>query len=377
VAKTTPKWVEILRINIIQLLIRIIKLIVVPLTIFTKPIFRLPLHLIIEIAERSNITSNMLYRRHLRIKVLQALYSWYSGVNDDLPKSENELLTGINKLFELFVWQLSFLDEVKSFAKIRIEENKQKFYPTQEDLNPSLKFVENRVFTLLEQNKDFEKKKKLFKVKWVDQQETFRKFYTKLRSADFFKRYLRSNQSSLEEDRKLLVKIVDMQLADFDLLKSFYEEKSVYFTDGYDLVNILLIKFFDTISEDFGPLTPLPTIFTTENEKVNDDFNFVKGLFRKVIQSEDDTTEIIKAKTKNWDFNRIPLMDVIILRMAIVELKEMSSIPVKVTLNEYIEMAKFFSTPKSKVFVNGILDNLIREFKDEGKINKSGRGLQE
>ena len=319
----------------------------------------------------------MLYRRHLRIKVLQALYSWYSGVNDDLPKSENELLTGINKLFELFVWQLSFLDEIKSFAKIRIEENKQKFYPTKEDLNPSLKFVENRVFTLLEQNKDFEKKKKLFKVKWVDQQETFRKFYAKLRSADFFKRYLQSNQSSLEEDRKLLVKIVDMQLADFDLLKSFYEEKSVYFTDGYDLVNILLIKFFDTISKDFGPLTPLPTIFTTENEKVNDDFNFVKGLFRKVLQSEDDTTEIIKAKTKNWDFNRIPLMDVIILRMAIVELKEMSSIPVKVTLNEYIEMAKFFSTPKSKVFVNGILDNLIREFKDEGKINKSGRGLQE
>jgi len=319
----------------------------------------------------------MLYRRHLRIKVLQALYSWYSGVNDDLPKSENELLTGINKLFELFVWQLSFLDEVKRFAETRIEENKRKFYPTDADLNPSLKFVQNRVFDLLEQNKDFEKKKKLFKVKWGDQQEIIRKFYSKLKSADFFKRYLQSDKSSLEEDRKFMVKLVDMQLANFDLLKSFYEEKSVYFTDGYDLVNILLIKFFDTISEDFDPLKTLPPIFTTENEEINDDHVFVEGLFRKVIQSEEDTTEIIKTKTQSWDFKRIPLIDVIILRMAIVELLEMDTIPVKVTLNEYIEMAKFFSTPKSKVFVNGILDNLIREFKEEGKINKTGRGLKE
>ncbi|RLD42864.1 MAG: transcription antitermination factor NusB [Bacteroidetes bacterium] len=319
----------------------------------------------------------MLYRRHLRIKVLQALYSWYSGVNDDLPKSENELLTGINKLFELFVWQLSFILELKQFAAMRIEDNKRKFYPTEDDLNPSLKFVENRVFTLLEQNKDFEKKKKLFKVKWTDQQETVRKFYSKLQSADFFKKYLAKPTSSLEEDRKLMVKIVDILLADFDLLKSFYEEKSVFFTDGYDLVNILLIKFFDTISEKFGPLTDLPPIFTTENEKVNDDHDFVEGLFRKVIRHEEESTEIIKAKTKNWEFERIPLMDVILLRMAIVELQEMKSIPVKVTLNEYIEMAKFFSTPKSKIFVNGILDNLIREFKESGKINKSGRGLKE
>jgi len=319
----------------------------------------------------------MLYRRHLRIKVLQALYSWYSGVNDDLPKSENELIKGINKLFELFVWQLSFLDEVKRFAEVRIEENKKKFYPTDEDLNPNLKFVENRVFALLEQNKDFEKKKKLFKINWSDQQEIIRKFYTELRSAEFFKKYLQSKNSSLDEDKKLLVKIVDLQLANFELLKSEYEEKSVYYTDGYDLVNILLIKFFDTISEDFEPLKPLPPIFTTENEKINDDHNFVEGLFREVIRNEEKSKEIIKSKTQSWDFERIPLMDVILLRMAIVELQEMKTIPVKVTLNEYIELAKFFSTPKSKLFVNGILDNLIREFKEEGKINKTGRGLKE
>jgi N utilization substance protein B len=319
----------------------------------------------------------MLYRRHLRIKVLQALYSWYSGVNDDLLKAEKELLAGINKVFELFVWQLSFLDEVKRFAELRIKENKRKFYPTDDDLNPNLKFVENRVFVLLEQNNDFEKKKKLFKINWLEQQELIRRFYAELRSADFFKRYLQSNKSSLEEDKKLMVKIVDLMLADFDLLKSFYEEKSVYYTDGYDLVNILLIKFFDTISEAFGPLQSLPPIFTTENEKINDDQYFVEGLFRKVIQSEEESTNIIKAKTNNWDFERIPLMDVILLRMAIVELQEMKTIPVKVTLNEYIEMAKFFSTPKSKIFVNGILDKLIHEFKEEGKINKTGRGLKE
>lgn len=319
----------------------------------------------------------MLYRRHLRIKVLQALYSWYSGANDDLPKSERELLLGINKLFELFIWQLSFLAEVRRFAQKRMEENKLKFYPTDADLNPSLKFVNNRVFKLLEENKDFASKCKLFKVKWADEQETIRKFYTELKSTDFFKQYLKSEKSSLEDDKKLMVKIVDLLLADFDLLKSVYEEKSVYFTDGYDLVNILLIKFFDTISDDFGPLKALPPILSTEYANINDDLNFVEGLFRIVIRNEEYATEIIKSKTMNWDFDRIPLMDVILLRMAIVELQEMTTIPVKVTLNEYIEMAKFFSTPKSKVFVNGILDNLIREFKEEGKINKSGRGLVE
>ena len=319
----------------------------------------------------------MLYRRHLRIKVLQALYSWYSGVNDDQPKAEKELLTGIDKLFELFVWQLSFLQEVRRFAEMRIDENKHKFYPTEDDLNPNFKFVENRALDLLERNKDIHNKEKLFKVIWVEQQDTVRKFYAELRTADFFKKYLSSKNSSLEEDKKLMVKIVDLLLADFDLLKSWYEEKSVYFTDGYDLVNILLIKFFDTISEGFGPLTPLPSIFSTTNDMINDDRDFVVRLFREVLRSDEATTEIIKGKTKNWDFERIPLMDVILLRMAVVELQEMDTIPVKVTLNEYIEMAKFFSTPKSKVFVNGILDNLIREFKEEGKINKIGRGLKE
>ncbi|MCF6170796.1 MAG: transcription antitermination factor NusB [Bacteroidales bacterium] len=319
----------------------------------------------------------MLYRRHLRIKVLQALYSWYSGVDDDQPKAEKELLAGINKLFELFVWQLAFLLEVRQFAKIRIGENKQKFYPTDDDLNPNLKFVNNRALALLEQNKDFQNKLKLFKVKWTEQQETMRKFYSKLRASDFFKKYLDSRNTSLDEDKKLMIKVVDLLLSDFDLLKSWYEEKSVYFTDGYDLVNILLIKFFDTISDNFGPLTTLPTIFTTENAAINDDRDFVVRLFREVLRSDETTTEIIKGKTKNWDYERIPLMDVILLRMAIVELQMMDTIPVKVTLNEYIEMAKFFSTPKSKVFVNGILDNLIREFKEEGKINKSGRGLKE
>ena len=173
-----------------------------------------------------------------------------------------------------------------------------------------------------------------------------------------------------------MIQMTDQLLSEFESLRFFYEEKSIYFVDGYDLVLLLLIKFFETASPRFTEDTPMPGIYKEYKEK-NEDLDFVKVLFRKTILGDDESTEIIKSKTKNWEFDRIPLMDVILLKMAINELQEMETIPLKVTLNEYIELAKYFSTANSKVFVNGVLDKLIGEFKSEGKINKSGRGLKE
>jgi len=319
----------------------------------------------------------MLYRRHLRIQALQALYSYFTGGNDDLVKGEKELLKSINQIYELFVWQLSFIVEVKRFAEFRIEENKKKFFPTEEDLNPNLKFVQNRAIQYLENNRDFKKKEDLFKINWADQQELVRKFYMEMRASDYYKKYMANPKSNFNEDKLFVIKMVDLQLADYELLKSFYEEKSIYFAGNYDLVNILLIKFFDTLTKKHDEYSPLPGIYKTETTQTNDDKEFLKTLYRKVIVNNDAYDDILKVRTKNWEYDRIPLMDLIILKMAIVELTEMPLIPVKVTLNEYIELAKYFSTPKSKTFVNGVLDRLIRDFKEEGKIKKIGRGLVE
>ena len=317
----------------------------------------------------------MLYRRHLRIQALQALYAYFTSNTNDLVKGEQELLKSINQIYELFVWQLSFIVEVKRFAEFRIEENKKKFYPTEDDLNPNLKFVENQAINFVENNRDFRKKEELLKINWSEQKEVIRKFYMEMREADYYKSYMANPKRSFGDDRLFVIKMIDLQLSNYDLLKSFYEEKSIYFSGNYDLVNILLIKYFDTLTKKHNEFSPLPGIYKTENSQINDDKEFLKTLYRKVIVNDKEYDDILVTRTKNWEYDRIPLMDLIILKMAIVELTELPSIPVKVTLNEYIELTKYFSTPKSKTFVNGVLDKLIRDFKEQGKIKKTGRGL--
>jgi len=324
----------------------------------------------IQIEKRS-----MLYRRHLRIKVLQTLYSWYTGSITDLPLGERQLLQSINKVYELFIYQLSFLVEARRFTLVRIEENKNKFYPTEDDLHPNLKFVNNKVLEMLANNSDLQKKEELYKTNWSQEESIFLKFYLKLRDADFYKKYMAEEKASLEEDKKFIIKVIDRLIMEDELLRSFYDESNVYFTDSYDLTGILLVKFIDSMSAKFDEATRLPGIYTTSGQKINEDELFVKNLFRKVILNDEENAKIIKAKTKNWDYERIPLIDVILLKMAIVELQEMKTIPVKVSLNEYIELAKYFSTAKSKIFINGVLDKLIGEFKQQGLINKIGRGL--
>ncbi|HEY9113949.1 MAG TPA: transcription antitermination factor NusB [Bacteroidales bacterium] len=319
----------------------------------------------------------MLYRRHLRIKVLQALYAYYSDSSADLSSGERQLLQSINKLYELFIYQLSFLLEVKRFAEQRVEDNKLKYYPTKDDLDPNLKFVRNKVFELIENNKDFQRKEAAFKVNWGQENELVRRFYNTLRESDIYSEYMNSKTRSLDEDKKFMLKITDKLLSENELLKSFYEEKSVYFVDGYDLDILLLIKFFEVINKKFTSEKLLPGIYKTEGDAKNEDEDFVKKLYRKTILKEEENTKILEGKTSNWDYDRIPLMDIIILKMAIIELQEMETVPVKVTLNEYIELAKYFSTANSRTFVNGVLDRLIHEFKEQGKINKLGRGLVE
>ncbi len=317
----------------------------------------------------------MLYRRHLRIKVLQSLYSWYSGGFESLPAGERQLLNSIDKLYELFIYQLSFLVELRRFSQVRMDENKNKFYPTEDDLNPNLKFVNNRVLSLLSENHDFLTKEETLKINWSQEQEMFLKFYHLLRNSDFYSKYLIDPADSLEEDKKFIIKVMDRLMLDFDLLRSYYDEKNMYYTDGYDLTDILLVKFVDSISAKFSSDSPLPGIYKTSGQKVNEDEYFARTLFRKVILNDDEYSAIVEGKTKNWDYERIPLIDVILLKMAIVELLEMNTIPVKVTMNEYIELAKYFSTAKSKIFINGVLDKLIGEFKEQGRLNKTGRGL--
>lgn len=320
----------------------------------------------------------MLSRRHLRVKVLQALYAWFQSGSTSLDQGDKQLILSINKLYELFIYQLSFLVELTRFAERRIEDNRKKLLPTEEDLNPNMRFVNNRLIAAIDNNRDFRRKEALYHVNWAEEQELVRRFYNMLRETTAFQLYMNQPRESFNEDRKLVLFIIENLFAEFELLQSFYEEKSIYFVDDYHLVSYLLLLFVRHIKEDeFKADTLLPELLKTEHEQENEDLEFAKQLFRKTIFRSGDWDKEIAKVVDNWELERIAVMDVLIIKMALTELTEFESIPVKVTLNEYIDISKYFSTAKSKVFVNGILDRLVSDFRQRGRIRKTGRGLLE
>ncbi len=319
----------------------------------------------------------MLSRRQLRVKVLQALYAFFQSDNDQLQVGEKQLFISVDKLYELCFWQLSMLVEVIEFAKIRIEEAKHKHLPSPEDLNPNTKFIDNQFIKKLNINKVFQKKCESLKINWADETEMIRKLYVRLKESKGFDEYMNSGESSFLEDREFIIKAFKKQISKSDSLRNFYEDQSIYWTDDYHTATSLVVKIINVFEEDSDEFLLLPQIIKTTGNADDEDREFAKLLFHKTILNSKQYEDLITEKTLNWEFERIASMDILILKMALAELFEFPSIPVKVTMNEYIELAKYFSTPKSSTFVNGILDKLISELTAEKKIIKTGRGLMQ
>ena len=318
----------------------------------------------------------MLNRRFLRVKVLQQIYAYHQAEETDLHVAERRLLDSVECLYELFIRQLTFWVEVKCFAERRIEENMHKNFPTEEDLNPNRKFVNNRVLNALENNRDLQALQQKYKINWDDDREDFiRGFYNRLREYPEYQKYMTSEKDSFAYDKKLILDIIDNYMEDDDVLFDFYSDKNLVYNSDYQICLFLLWKFFNEMEEDFGPDTKIPAAFKTENDETNDDKNFIIRLFRLTMKNADEYRELVKTNIANWDYDRIALMDKILIFMALTEFCQFHDIPVKVTINEYIEISKYYSTPDSRRFVNGILDKLAEQLKAEGKIVKTGRGL--
>ena len=317
----------------------------------------------------------MLSRRLLRIKVLQALYAHFVSENDRIDNGERQLFVSIEKLFDLFIYQFSLLVEVVDFARLRMVEAKTKFLPTPDELNPNTRFTDNRFIAQLSRNRDYRHQFNLLKINWSEEDNLIRKLNNQIRESEEYAEFL-TQEDNYETDKDFLIKIFSNIICRSDLLKSLYEEKCIYWADDFDTVTILVQKTIKEITEAWDEFELLPRVLGSEKEnEKNDHREFVKALYRKTIINSNEYNEIITRKADNWDFERIALMDIILLKMAIAELLEFPSIPIKVTLNEYIELSKNYSTPKSKIFINGILDNLISEFNASDRIKKTGRGL--
>ena len=319
----------------------------------------------------------MLNRRFLRIKVLQALYAYIESGETNINNGIKNLLESIDKLYELFIWQLSFLVETKRFAENKITENKHKYIPTYEDLHPNLKYVNNRLLNVIEDNVDFKKHEASLKINWAnDHQDVVKKYYMMMKDTPEYKKYMADKTDSFASDRKFIVEMITKYFADLDVLQDFYEDKSIYFCDDYHLVSSMLIDFF-TKMKNFDANSKLPSIYKADTVEKNADEKFIQDLFRETMSHNEEFGKLIADNTNNWEKERICLMDMIILKMALTEFVCFPFIPVKVTMNEYIEISKYFSTPKSKIFVNGILDKLAKKLNEAGSINKKGLGLLE
>lgn len=315
----------------------------------------------------------MLSRRHLRLKVLQSLYAYFLGSDFEITKSEKELFKSIEKIYDLYLSKLQFLVELKHVANKIIEDNKLKHLPSNEDLNPNLSFVNNQILNLLEKNAKLNYLCKSRSINWGNDHETVRKIFFQIRDTEEYKNYMNKSNKSFEDDLHFIVDVFSNFIAENEYLEFLYEEESIFWADDFYLVNTMVIKTLKTFTKESNENAELQPLY----KDADDEKEFVSKLFRYTIINTDKYQEYIISKLKNWEPDRIAFMDMVIMKMALCELINFPSIPVKVSLNEYIELSKDYSTDKSKIFINGILDKLIAELKAKGEISKAGRGLIE
>ncbi len=314
----------------------------------------------------------MLTRRHIRVKVLQSLYAFYQSEDPDLDKQKKFLAYSISQMQDLNVLLLQLMVAIRVHANNYLQKSQKKYLATSEEKNPSLVFVENKVIDLIENHEglsQYLKNKKLNN--WENDDEYVTILFNELKEKDWYKDYLKEVNPSFEVDQKLVSKLYKEVIAPNDKLYDYLEDHRLTWLDDYPLVNTSIMKMLDKISPKKSDIVFSPQLYKNEEDR-----EFSTLLLQKVILNDDKLSEWIDGKTPNWDKERIAEIDMIILKMGIAEFLYFPSIPVKVTINEYLEISKEYSTPKSSLFINGILDKLVKELTQKDKLNKMGRGLR-
>ncbi len=312
----------------------------------------------------------MINRRIIRTKVLQILYAYYSSDDKSLSKAESELFFCIGKTYDLYHLLFLLVIEIADYAERRIEIRKNKFKPSADDLNPNTKFVCNKLLSMLRDNRQLNAYIKQKSLSWVNYPELIKNLFLFLTESDFYEEYLADQNSSFIEDKKFIEKVLTKIILITEDVHDVLEEQSIYWNDDIEYVISMISKTIKSFTFNAGPNQPLMPLF-----KDIDDKNFAKELLRKSVINHEELRGMIKEHSRNWDLERIAFMDILIMQLAISEFLYFPSIPTKVSLNEYIEISKYYSTDKSRNFINGILDKTLKDLKTKGLIQKAGRGL--
>lgn len=313
----------------------------------------------------------MLNRRHIRIKVMQTLYAFGGGEGDDFRKDRTFLRQSLENMYDLHLLMLSLLIEVQKRAEDYQLKTQKKILATQEEKDPNRKFIDNEVLLLLKEDKALQNEIENRKIDdWYLDFEYVDIIFKCILDSAIYRDYMSDRTSSFKEDKEFIIKVFTDIIAPNDKLYDYFEDKKLTWLDDLPVVNTGILKMLRNAKKENKS-----TYFTPQLFKDEDDGKFATDLFQKTILNKTKFNQEIAAKTQNWDAERIANMDAILLQMAICEFQNFPSIPVKVTINEYIDIAKEYSTPKSSFFINGILDKIVKEYKENGKLNKVGRGL--
>ena len=307
----------------------------------------------------------MINRVLIRLKVIQVIYAYYKNSGKSIKTAEDEVFFSLSKAYDLYKFLLLLIVAVTHYAADRIAFNMKKVRPTAEDLNPNLKFVNNRLARQLETNETLLKFAEQSKIDWVNYSDFLRRLLDSIVESDIYKEYMASETSSYAEDKELWRRLYKTFIFDNADLDALLEDISLYWNDDKAIVDTFVLKTIKRFKEENGEGQELLPEY-----KDDEDIEYAHKLFRASIQNAEEYRSLMSDNSKNWDMKRLAFMDVIIMQTALAEVLSFPQIPVNVTLNEYVEIAKYYSTPKSGPFINGLLDSIIKNLKKDNRINK-------
>lgn len=308
----------------------------------------------------------MINRVLIRIRVAQIVYGYFQNDDSDIKNAENNLVFSLEKSYELYFYLLSLLVEVTSLYQKRIAQRKNRLLPTKEDINPDLKFADNRLISLISKSTQFTEFVEEHDLCWDDHSNYLKNLLERILQSQTYRDYVSSSESDFRSDRDFWRKIFKQIICEDEELDDLLEDQSLYWNDDVEIVQSFVLKTIKKISPELSEQELFLPIF-----KDQDDLDYAKKLLTTTLRNQVEFREIIDKHTQNWESERIALMDMVIMQIAVAELLTFPSIPVNVTLNEYIDIVKAYSTNKSAGFINGILDAIVQELKKEGKLTKA------
>lgn len=314
---------------------------------------------------KKTLIITMINRNLIRVRIVQIIYSWYQNRNKDLRNTEKELMFGLQKSYDLYYYLLLLMVELTKTYENRIEAKRNKFLPSEEDLNPNTHLVENRFILQLEANRQFKKYLVERPLSWEENEGFVKNLLDKILASDTYQSYTGIASPTYEQDREFWRKVFRQFIYVYEELDDLLEDECIYWNDDVEVVQSFVLKTIKRFSEENGIDQPLLPMFRDEEDK-----QFALKLLHDTILNEKKYRALIEKHTEKWDFDRIAFMDLIIMQIALAEIFTFETIPTSVSLNEYIEIAKMYSTPKSGTFVNGILDAIVQETKQDNRMFK-------